>query len=214
MQTKYLIMSTKFNLNKFLQHPKLITPIDYSGIVVPDSSGVQQTVDNLDEWRKSQGYRTNEEKIEDVKQQLKDVDWNSEDATSIYETFASPKDLQTMELAKGIGISLATLPFTAGTTGGWLPGITSTVGGFGGSYLGAEGGNKLGQYLDKTYGTNLTPGLTFTGGLFGGVIGGGFGAKGGMWAADQHTINKAFKSGQLRYGEPTSYTGYHQSSNL
>ena len=42
-------MSTKFDLNKFLQQPKLFTIIDYSGITTPDLSGVQQTVDNLDE---------------------------------------------------------------------------------------------------------------------------------------------------------------------
>ena len=39
----------KFDLNKFLQQPKLFTPIDYSGVVVPDLSGVQQTIDNFDE---------------------------------------------------------------------------------------------------------------------------------------------------------------------
>lgn len=33
-----------------------------------------------------------------------------------------------------------------------------------------------------------------------------------MKAIDTHTINQAFKSGQLKYGQPTAYTAYHQSS--
>lgn len=44
--------------------------------------------------------------------------------------------------------------------------------------MGAYGGQKLGQYIDGKYGTNLTPGLTFAGGLVGGTIGGGLGYKG------------------------------------
>ena len=42
-------MSTKFDLNKFLQQPKLFTTIDYSGVVVPDLSGVQQTTQNFED---------------------------------------------------------------------------------------------------------------------------------------------------------------------
>lgn len=63
-----MMSDKKFDLNKFLRQPKLFTPIDYSGIVVPDLFGVQQTVDNLDKWRKSQGYRTNEEKLKEAQE--------------------------------------------------------------------------------------------------------------------------------------------------
>ena len=42
-------MSTKFDLNKFLQQSKLFTTIDYSGITTPDISGVQQTTQNFED---------------------------------------------------------------------------------------------------------------------------------------------------------------------
>ena len=201
----------KFDLNKFLQQPKLFTPIDYSGVVVPDLSGVQQTVDNLDEWRKSQGYRTNEEKLKEAQEKASAAIaelGNSEDVYDWYNAFQDNPRKQAEFRQQGAQVAglLMTVPLTIASAGtmGWVPAITSTATGF----VGAYGGQKVGEMIDNKYGTNTAPWLTFAGGM----VGGGFGAKGGMWAADQHTINKAFRTGKLRYGSPTSYTAYHQSA--
>ena len=71
------------------------------------------------------------------------------------------------------------------------------------------GGYKLGEKLDDSFGTNFIAPITS---IVGGVAGYHGGLTAGMKAADAHTINQAFKSGQLKYGEPTAYTAYHQSS--
>lgn len=126
-------------------------------------------------WNKmhSLGIYTEEEKeaarlaaIKRTQEELSDLDWNSEDAEGIYRSFASPKDIRTIEIAKGVGTTMATLPFTAGTIG-WIPAITSTATGYAGSY----GGYKLGQWIDNKYGTNTTPWLTWAGGVAGGIGG-------------------------------------------
>lgn len=67
-----------------------------------------------------------------------------------------------------------TVPLTIASAGtmGWIPTLTSTATGFAGAYS----GQKAGEAIDNKYGTNTTPWLTFAGGM----IGGGFGAKGGM----------------------------------
>ena len=193
--------------------------IDYTGIQIPDIEAIKRTSQQFTNWRRSMGFQTEEEKeaarlaaIKRTQEELSDLDWNSEDAEGIYRSFASPEDIRTMEIAKGVGTTVATLPFTAGMTGGWTPAIVSTATGAAGGHVGAYGGQKLGQYIDDKYGTNLTPGLTFSGGLIGSTIGGGLGYKGWEGATNQYLINKAFKSGQLKWGQPTSYTAYHQSA--
>lgn len=193
--------------------------IDYTGIQIPDIEAIKRTSQQFTNWRRSMGFQTEEEKeaarlaaIKRTQEELSDLDWNSEDAEGIYRSFASPEDIRTMEIAKGVGTTVATLPFTAGMTGGWTPAIVSTAAGAAGGHAGAYGGQKLGQYIDDKYGTNLTPGLTFAGGLIGSTIGGGLGYKGWEGATNQYLINKAFKSGQLKWGQPTSYTAYHQSA--
>lgn len=175
MEIKRLIMSDKkFDLYKFLQQPKLFTPIDYSGIVVPDLSGVQQTVDNLDEWRKSQGYRTNEEKLKEAQEKASAAMaelGNSEDVYDWYNAFQDDPKKQAefrQQGAQGAGL-LMTVPLTIASAGtmGWIPALTSTATGFAGAY----GGQKLGEAIDTKYGTNTTPWLALAGGFAGGIGG-------------------------------------------
>lgn len=153
-----------------------------------------------------------------AQQRFNDQDlWNSEDPYEVYNAYQTDPEKQEEfrrngETTAGILSTIATLPFTAGMTGGWIPAITTTVTGAAGGYAGAYGGQKLGQYLDNKYGTNTTPWLSTIGGLAGGILGGGLGYKGWEGATNQYLINKAFKSGQLKYGQPTAYTAYHQSS--
>lgn len=155
------------------------------------------------DYRRSLGIYTDEEKeaaklaaIEQTQEELNNLDWNSEDAEGIYRSFASPEDIRTMETAKGIGTTVATLPFTAGAMG-WVPALTTTATGVGGGYAGAYGGQKLGQWIDGKYGTNLTPGLTFAGSLVGGTIGGGLGYKGIVKFGSQGWLPKNNAVGNL-----------------
>ena len=214
----------KFDLNKALQAAKLYNKIDYGNLNlnIPD---VQQTIKNFENWRKSLGYKTEEEKQEDLKAEMQADQqrfneqglWNSEDPYEVYNAYQTDPEKQEEfrrngETTAGILSTVATLPFTAGMTGGWIPAITTTVTGAAGGYAGAYGGQKLGQHLDNKYGANTTPWLSTIGGLAGGILGGGLGYKGWEGATNQYLINKAFKSGQLKYGQPTAYTAYHQSS--
>lgn len=90
-------------------------------------------------------------------------------------------------------------------TSGVVPTLVSEAGGAAGSYV----GNKTGSYLDEKLDTKwIAPTLSIVGGLGGGIAG----YKGLEGVTNQHIINKAFKSGQLKYGQPTSYTAYHQSN--
>lgn len=204
---------SKFALNKALKAARLYTNIDYENV---PQFNVQQTMQDFENYRKSQGYRTKEEKQEELAKEMQAAQyrfneqglWNSEDPYEVYNAYVTDPRKQAEFRQQGVQTAgyLSTIPmtvFSAGTMG-WVPASISTVTGFGGAYA----GQKAGEAIDKRYGTNTTPWLSFAGGLFGG----GLGAKGGMWAANQHTINKAFRTGQLRYGEPTSYTAYHQSS--
>lgn len=212
---------SKFDLNKALQAAKLYTKIDYGNLNIPD---MQQTMDNFENWRKSQGYKTEEEKLEDLKSKTQAAQqkfnelglWNSEDPYEVYNTYQTDPEKQAEfkrngEMVAGIGSTIATLPFTAGTLG-WIPAITTTATGAAGGYAGAYSGQQLGQYFDNKYETNTTPWLSTIGGLAGGILGGGLGHKGWKEVTNQYLINKAFKSGQLKYGQPTTYTAYHQSS--
>lgn len=156
------------------------------------------------DYRRSLGIYTDEEKeaarlaaVEQAQEELGGLDWNSEDAEGIYRSFASPEDIHTMETAKGIGTTVATLPFTAGMIG-WVPALTTTATGMGGGYAGSYGGQKLGQWVDGKYGTNLTPGLTVAGGLIGGTLGGGFGYKGTVKLGSQGLLPRG---GQAMYGK-------------
>lgn len=168
----------KFDLNKALQAAKLYNKIDYRNLYIPDA---QQTIDNFENWRKSQGYKTEEEKQEDLKTEMQAAQqrfneqdlWNSEDPYEVYNTYQTDPEKQEEfrrngEMVAGIGSTIATLPFTAGMMGGWIPAITTTATGAAGAF----GGQKLGQYIDDKYGWNTTPGLTFAGGLFGGGVSG------------------------------------------
>ena len=199
--------------------------IDYTGIQIPDIESIKRTSQQFTDWRRSMGFQTEEEKnaalkaeMQAAQQRFNDQDlWNSEDPYEVYNTYETDPAKQAEfqrngQIVAGVGSTIATLPFTAGMMGGWTPAIVSTVTGAAGGQAGAYGGHKLGQYIDDKYGTNLTPGLTFVGGLFGGTIGGGLGYKGWEGATNQYIINKAFKSGQLKWGQPTSYTAYHQSA--
>lgn len=198
--------------------------IDYTGIQVPDIESVKKTAQQFTDWRRSMGFQTEEEKnaalkaeMQAAQQRFNDQNlWNSEDPYEVYNTYeidpAKQAEFQRNgQMVAGVGSTIATLPFTAGMMGGWTPAIVSTVTGAAGGQAGAYGGQKLGQYINNKYGTNLTPGLTFAGGLIGGMITGGLGYKGWEGATNQYNINKAFKSGQLKWGQPTSYTAYHQS---
>lgn len=199
--------------------------IDYTGIQIPDIEAIKRTSQQFTNWRRSMGFQTEEEKnaaltaeMQAAQQRFNDQDlWNSEDPYEVYNVYETDPVKQAEfrrngQMVAGVGSTLATLPFTAGIMGGWTPAIVSTATGAAGGHAGAYGGQKLGQYIDDKYGTNLTPGLTFAGGLIGGTIGGGLGYKGWEGATNQYLINKAFKSGQLKWGQPTSYTAYHQSA--
>ncbi len=214
----------KFDLNRVRNAAKLYNKIDYGNLNlnIPD---VQQTIKNFENWRKSQGYKTEEEKQEELKAEMQAAQqrfndqglWNSEDPYEVYNAYQTDPEKQSEfqrngEMVAGIVSTIATLPFTAGTIGGWVPAITTTATGAAGGYAGAYGGQKLGQYLDNKYGWNTTPYLSTVGGLAGGILGGGLGYKGWEGVTNQYLINKAFKSGQLKYGSPTAYTAYHQSS--
>ena len=61
-------MSNKLDINKLLQKPSLSTPIDYSDIEIPNITNVRQVVQNFEDWRKSQGYKTNEEKLKEAQE--------------------------------------------------------------------------------------------------------------------------------------------------
>lgn len=90
--------------------------------------------------------------------------------------------------------------------------ITNTTGVVGGS-IGGNVGNYIGEKVDTKFGTKwATPTLSTMGALIGGALGGGIGYKGWEGATNQYIINKAFKSGQLKWGQPASYTAYHQSA--
>ena len=199
--------------------------IDYTGIQTPDIETIKRTSQQFADWRRSMGFQTEEEKnaaltaeMQAAQQRFNDQDlWNSEDPYEVYDVYETDPTKQAEfrrngQMVAGVGSIIATLPFTAGMIGGWTPAIVSTATGAAGGHVGAYGGQKLGQYIDGKYGTNLTPGLTFAGGLVGGTIGGGLGYKGWEGVTNQHIINKAFKSGQLKWGQPTSYTAYHQSA--
>ena len=199
--------------------------IDYTGIQIPDIEAIKRTSQQFTDWRRSMGFQTEEEKnaaltaeMQAAQQRFNDQDlWNSEDPYEVYNVYETDPIKQAEfrrngQMVAGVGSTLATLPFTAGIMGGWTPAIVSTATGAAGGHAGAYGGQKLGQYIDDKYGTNLTPGLTFAGGLIGGTITGGLGYKGWEGATNQYLINKAFKSGQLKWGQPTSYTAYHQSA--
>lgn len=179
----------KFDLNKALQAAKLYNKIDYGNLNIPD---VQQTMDNFENWRKSQGYKTEEEKKKRLEEEKKKAlakssqIWadlgNSEDVYAWYNAHEPNPEKQAEfqrngEMVAGIGSTIATLPFTAGMMG-WVPAITTTATGAAGGYAGAYGGQKLGQYLDNKYGWNTTPYLSTIGGLAGGILGGGLGYKG------------------------------------
>jgi hypothetical protein len=92
-----------------------------------------------------------------VQQRFNEQDlWNSEDPYEVYNAYETDPAKQAEfqrngQMIAGIGSTIATLPFTAGMVG-WIPGTASTITGVTGSYAGAYGGQKLGQYLDNKYG--------------------------------------------------------------
>ena len=160
------------------QKIKLQTPVDYSGITVPDVSGVQQTLQNFENWRKSQGYRTEEEKQEDLKTRLAVIQERTKDlgegdsATDWYHAMAADNpeaiaewDRQAANVT-GHGVGAIATIASAGTLG-WIPSLVSTAGGYAGGY----GGYKLGEAIDNRYGTNTAPWLSLVGGLAGGIGG-------------------------------------------
>lgn len=108
-------------------------------------------------------------------------------------------------------LGAATAPFALGATGaaigtyGAVPALTAEATSAGLGHV----GYKLGSHLDDNFGTNWIAPVTA---LVAGVGGYHGGISAGMKAIDTHTINQAFKSGQLKYGQPTAYTAYHQSS--
>lgn len=168
-----------FDLVKFLQQPKLMTSLDYSGIEIPNIDNVHQIAQNFEDWRKSQGFKTEEEKQEELKKEMKDAQqrfneqdlWNSEDPYEVYNVYQTdPKKQKEFAEAgaKTTGI-LSSIPLTIASAGatGWIPTIITTGTGVAGGY----GGQKLGQAIDKKYGTNVTPALTIMGGILGGVGG-------------------------------------------
>lgn len=196
----------KFDLNKALQAAKLYNKIDYGNLYVPD---VQQTTNNFENWRKSQGYKTEEEKQEDLKAEMQADQqrfneqglWNSEDPYEVYNAYQTDPEKQAEfqrngEMVAGIGSTVATLPFTAGMMG-WIPAITTTATGAAGGYAGAYGGQKLGQYLDNKYGWNTTPYLSTAGGLVGGILGGGLGYKGTVQLGSRGWLPKNNAAGNL-----------------
>lgn len=68
VKIKNLNMRNKLDINKLLQKPSLSTPIDYSDIEIPDITKVQQVAQNFKDWRKSQGFKTNEEKLQEAQE--------------------------------------------------------------------------------------------------------------------------------------------------
>lgn len=206
--------------------------IDYTGIQVPDIESVRKTAQQFRDssqqftnWRRSMGIQTEEEKnaalkaeMQAAQQRFNDQDlWNSEDPYEVYNAYETDPAKQAEfqrngQMVAGVGSTIATLPFTAGMMGGWVPALVSTATGAAGGYAGSYAGQKLGSYIDNKYGVNTTPFLSFFGGLTGGILSGGLGYKSWEGATNQYLINKAFKSGQLKWGQPTSYTAYHQSA--
>lgn len=160
----------KFDLNKALNAAKIYTKIDYGDLYTPNTLDVQQTSKNFEDWRKSQGYKTVQEKMQEAMARMPE-DINSEDVYDWYNAYQPDPKKQAefrYQGAKATG-ALMTIPmtiFSAGTMG-WVPALTTTATGFAGAY----GGQKLGEAIDTKYGTNTTPWLALTGGFAGGIGG-------------------------------------------
>lgn len=60
------------NKNSLNTHA-LYTPIDYSGPSVPDMSSVHRIAQNFENWRKSNGYFTEEEKKKELEEKKKNA---------------------------------------------------------------------------------------------------------------------------------------------
>lgn len=75
---------------------------------------------------------------------------------------------------------------------GVVPTIITDAVGTVGSIAGSKVGEFIGQQIDNKYGTNITPYLTFFGGLGGGVTGGVLGYKGAV-TGSKYLVNNGIR---------------------
>lgn len=145
---------------------------------------------------------------------------NVKDAIDIQEKQDKAGTIAAMSTLGGAGL------INSAATIGVVPTIISEAGSAAGGYVGSKSLGALGSHIDEKYGTNLTPTLTFTGGLLGGFGGGIGGYKAApiiIKAGDNaitftaNTVNdaiikNAIKKGKLSFIDtPTTYRGFHQS---
>lgn len=75
---------------------------------------------------------------------------------------------------------------------GVVPTIVTETAGTAGGIVGSKAGEAIGQQIDNRYGTNITPYLTFFGGLGGGATGGILGYKGAV-AGSKYLVNNGIR---------------------
>lgn len=165
-----------FNLYKVLQSTGLYTPINYGNLSV-DTTPIQNAIQSVTNTMHSLGYKTKEEKQKEFEDKIKTMQErtaglsDADSATDWYHAMETDPakraewDRQAAAVT-GYGIGAIATIASAGTMG-WIPALVSTGTGYAGGY----GGYKLGEAIDKRYGTNTAPWLSFAGGMLGGGLG-------------------------------------------